>query len=110
MLGCRSRESGSDGLYLEHVLRLGNVLTAAQKARQCSTKSRDNTNFFVVDIPGTIPRTPVCIFRVVRPRTGPGGPDGRMRALVGVSVPGKGLKIDTVFDSLISLIQCTLIQ
>ncbi len=36
MLGCRSRERDSNGLYLEHVLRMGSVLTAAQKARQCS--------------------------------------------------------------------------
>ena len=91
MLGCRSRESGSDGLYLEHVLRMSSVLTAAQKARQCSTKSRDNANFFVVDIPGTIPRTSVCIFRVVRPRTGPGGPDGRLSRPRPIPGPEKGL-------------------
>ena len=34
--------------------------------------------FYGVDTPGTFPRTPVCIFTVHRPRTGPGGPDGRL--------------------------------
>ena len=47
--------------------------------------------FYGVDTPGTFPRTPVCIFTVHRPRTGPGGPDGRLSRPRHIPGPGKGL-------------------
>ena len=92
MLGCRSRESGSNGLYLEHVLGMGSVLTAVQKARQCSTKSRDNTNFFLFRNPRDHPTHPRVNFYGCPTSYRPGVGGRASRAFVGVSVHGKGLR------------------
>ena len=64
----------SNGLYLEHVLRMGSVLPAAHRRRGSAPQSRVATpTFYGVDTPGAFPRTPVRICTVRRPRTGPRG-------------------------------------
>ena len=91
MLGCRSRARGSNGLYLEHVLRMGSVLTAAQKARHCSTKSSENTEFLLLRHPRDHP-THLRAHFYGPPTSDWSGAGGRAsRAFVGVSVDGKGL-------------------
>ena len=91
-VGMSERERDSNGLYLEHVLRMDSVLTALQRRRQSRKVRVAPPTFYGVDTPGTFPRTPVCIFTVRRPppRTGPGRADGRPAPLLESPRQGRG--------------------
>ena len=60
-LGYRSRARGSDGLYLEHVLRDGSVMAASRKMRQSSTMKAGTWYFFTGTPPGH-PHGSPCAF------------------------------------------------
>ena len=91
-LGYRSRARGSDGLYLEHVLRDGSVMAASRKMRQSSRRKVVQYAFFYRYTPGTPPRTPMCILTVFRGHSGAGGPDGRICRPRRFPGSGKGLR------------------
>ena len=68
------------GLYFEHVYRMGSVLTAMQTRRQCSKKFPENIYISLRSHPQDTPTDPciVCILAALRPKTGPGGANGRL--------------------------------
>ena len=82
------------GLCFEHVSRMGSVLTAVQRTRQCSTIITESIYIFSLYHPRDTPTDPGVQYRGPTTRNRPGVGGRASRAFVGVSVAGKGLTLD----------------
>ena len=92
MLGCRSRARGSNGLYLEHVLRMDSTFAAAQKARQCSEKVTGDPYFLWCRQPRDLPTDPCVHFYGFPSPFGSGGGGRTSKPSTPYPRRGKGAK------------------
>ena len=92
-LGPLSRAASVHGPYLEHVVRAGSTLAAAQRSRPCSTIFLCVThNYFAVNASGTLPGSPMNIFGANRAPGGAGEEENEFLWNCDIPGAGKGLR------------------